>query len=1457
MLEYDRRSAAENDGIEEPSIEEKNDFGELQVAEYVVFLLSLDTYLRYLQETSGGGDIDSLGHDGITLLRLADSLHIDAVGAFISKSLKSNAQKNMLERALRLHPSAANATRRAFMVRTVLVRGGNTMRAVFKGRALIEVKEAVAASAVGDPDAALDLFAAIPIKNVRIRKWIDKAAKLAGAGMPPNMVAAASAETTEDAHSILKARITKQAAPPASEEHGFANQHQESLIAKVQNQAEASSRRALDVSGQQDKPPTRSEVIGIATAAVVSAATDPQNINNLPPAFRGPPPLDEEQQDAAITDGRVIVQAGAGAGKTATLVARIAYLVQEKKVSPSRIFVVTFNKKAGGEIKERLAKKIGDEAVKEMSAGTMHSIFRRFIIDYGNREEKEAVTTWMMASGDKKFPSRGPSPAALGGYMGRVWKECKGKEPPPKSATVIQQWQMNNVSPEQAAKTSDPLTLEQAEWYKWWLGFKGVDKNWKPPCGDNFKANKAWGEFLAKYRDNGNARIGDFSDMIIMFRDILKRDPSVRKKIQGLFDHVLVDEAQDLNEVQHEVVDMITEHVTDGKDGKSVWLVGDELQCVHEDTLVAIGNDKTARAGDIKAGDSVLSYRNGEVVSQSVVMANKSNWTWGYKITTETGKTLSMSPNHRIWADTGSLEDGLSLVYLMYRKDKGFRVGVTTSGRNQDEQLKLAYRARFESADAMWILEALPTEAEALLAEETYSLTYGVPTCVFNGRQRNLDQDRLDEIFRRFGANGIKLLEAKNLDPELPHWRSYGATRASIQRRVIQMTAHNQKGTIVTLEWTGTDLHASVSPLATIQEAKFENRFRVRKYSNSYREALAFAHKLQQATGIPFNRRMAVPEETPYQLINASGLFKGMRVIVQDEDTITTEEIVQVEKQDGKFVDLDVNDASNFFGGGILSHNSINRFVGARPELFAQFVDKPGWKVRKIKTNYRSLPEIVENANKLMSGHPKLIPMESRPDPTKPRGQASIVLQTPPDHATGAIQTIDQIAQDLEAGEPITDYAILSRTKMELNDFETACIIKGVPYGRRGGTSFLRSPETITVMSYFNLAVGQDFERMQRSLAEVFNKPNRFFLRAGESERIIQEAIQEKARKTGVSEKQVNPLDLFDDAGIRILVDAMDPGRKWENWKVSATRKELESMGRSLEGMRKLVDDGKVTDRDGKTKNYTTQDLIGDILNLQGVPESKGKDPPRLRDVLLPSAVGGQEEEEDDPNAEEGEKPVGNVQFLFQIAQGGDGSDGPSNPKKFKSRIDELVKDSKELRVDIDAWDKAQQGIPNPDDRKAPPCVVLSTVHSVKGAQWNKTTVVMAKGTFPMEKKAKPGQERLDPEMQARKDEADSQDFLTERQLAYVAMTRAKKDLTIICPSVNAYGKAAGKSIFVMEAGLQNGQNVAGKNDPTPDTPPSGTARTVLAMMELPTPDEALEDTNVLASEQGYDRRPS
>ncbi len=1035
--------AAEED-TEEP-------LGEFQVAEYIIFILALDTYMRYAEETSGIDDIeDQVIHKGMRILRMAET-EIERLQAFLQEHLETTTQRSMLRRALTMTVTTTTGiSRRSLQFRTLLSRGGPaTIKGIFTSQKYIrQVREAITASTLSDADAALDVFAALPIKNARMRNWIDVAAKQAGSGIAAPAPVDNAANEVVAAPEITNTSLQGAAASGASDAKE-AQDSRAAMLSRVQVDATEAARKSLEINQQPDTPPNQSEVVGIATAAAVAAISDPLLAQNVPAPLCK---LDDEQRAAAVTDGKVLVAAGAGAGKSTTLVARIEYLTKIRRVLPSRILATSFNKKAASELKEKIGRTSGGDALTQMSVGTMHGLFRKFIGSYGTTTEQIAVG---VSRGLNGFVEGGSSVART---VQRMWEECYGKdEPVPKLKDVMRYkslWAGNNIPPAQArAEAKTKKESEAALWYEMYEGLKGAIPGWNPPC-----RGRAYEGFMSRYRPR-DIRLGDFDDMLNIFHAVLKREPAVRKTIQSMYDHIMVDEAQDRNEVQAEIIDMISEHIGDGSDGKSLWIVGDDKQ-------------------------------------------------------------------------------------------------------------------------------------------------------------------------------------------------------------------------------------------------------------------------------------------------------------------------------------------------------SIYSFRGARPDLFSDLNGKEGWKTRMIRTNYRCEPEIVEAANRLIAHNEGQISMEAVPSPHKTRGVGSVVVTNPSDEAEGAIQVASEIKTNLDVGGNVTDNAVLCRTNREIHAYETACILRGIPYARKGVSSFLGSPETNAFLGYIQLVTGTDFEKMQKALGNIINRPNRFFVSPKAGEEAVSGALVDYARNTRADLKHVNPVMALQDRQFQRILAGKLTG-SFSGFKFEKAVEQLQSVYSSIAQMQANSAD----------PAYTTKVMFDDILAMNGVVTVTDPNTQRtkyveqsLRETLqveMRDSV-GDDSEDDAEDEDEETKGLGNIAFLYQLIQRdptdpGDLADDPNTPAGFKAKIERYAARMKDLRTDITKWDKEQESLA-PEKRSPPPGVYLGTCHSTKGAQWANTYVSMPKGKFPFELPKQPGVAVIDDKAQQEHDES-------ERRLAYVALTRAAKSLTVICPK-SVGGKAAGISPFVAEAGLVVGQNV-------------------------------------------------
>jgi superfamily I DNA/RNA helicase len=446
-------------------------------------------------------------------------------------------------------------------------------------------------------------------------------------------------------------------------------------------------------------------------------------------------------------------------------------------------------------------------------------------------------------------------------------------------------------------------------------------------------------------------------------------------------------------------------------------------------------------------------------------------------------------------------------------------------------------------------------------------------------------------------------------------------------------------------------------------------------------------------------------------------------------------------------------------------------------------------------------------------------------------------VNIPDSNVEAAIDTIGRYRKDIDEGAATEDFAVLARTNAELNDFETACIINEIPYIRRGGRGFLEAPESKAVLGYIDLATGNDYEKMKGSLMAILTKPDRGVrLSQNDLEKAVGEALDEVARRERVDVRNIRPDILLDPRNVRILADRLKQPYRLAIIEAMVRKGKSRSTAEYTYG--RIVDDladalreiapGLRDLREYIEGDHTTEELLNHILD-NTTSTVKGWDPATRTETFDTSTLREQisedtslysddeqdVEEEDDketdvheelgeegllkvkPKSNQG-KGLGAVQFLFSLAKPNENDQKEAtDPSMASGYIKKLARYSKlaaTLRIDPSKWEKKQQELPPGLRKEKPPAITLSTVHSVKGAQWQNVAVVMPKGLFPMERKPKPDEPPPDPVKEAARMKA-------ERNLAYVALTRAAVNLEVTCPK--------GMSPFVFDAGLVIGENVA------------------------------------------------
>jgi len=243
----------------------------------------------------------------------------------------------------------------------------------------------------------------------------------------------------------------------------------------------------------------------------------------------------EQRQACEITEGPLLVLAGAGSGKTRVLVHRIAYLIGACGIPPESVLAVTFTNKAAGEMRGRVEKLLGPEA-----AGVFVSTFHSACVRILRREAGHLGLGRGFAIYDEADSLAGVKEA-----LRRLGLDPKLHEPR-RLRWRIDQWKNAGVLPAQAAGAAGDLDARRSA------------------------------EVYATYqRVLAEQNALDFGDLILQTTELFARFPEVLAWYRRRWQYVLVDEYQDTNRVQYRLVQQLSgEH-------RNLCVVGDPNQSIY------------------------------------------------------------------------------------------------------------------------------------------------------------------------------------------------------------------------------------------------------------------------------------------------------------------------------------------------------------------------------------------------------------------------------------------------------------------------------------------------------------------------------------------------------------------------------------------------------------------------------------------------------------------------------------------------------------------------------------------------------------------------------------------------------------------------------------------------------------------------------------------------------------
>ncbi len=302
--------------------------------------------------------------------------------------------------------------------------------------------------------------------------------------------------------------------------------------------------------------------------------------------------LNEAQRQAVLNvKGPSMVLAGAGSGKTRTLVSRICYLLREKGVSPFRVLALTFSNKAAREMRERIAKEVSSD-IGALQVTTFHSFCARLLRSEAN-------------------------------YLG-LSKNFTIYDTSESKAVVKTLLQRRGVSTKEISPFEILNFIEE-------LRNRGHYPGTDERLLEGEKEDPFYDYYLEYESELHRANATDFGGLITGVIELFEKYPDVLKRYQERFNYLLVDEYQDTNRAQFLLVRMLSES------HRNICVVGDEDQSIYSWRGADINNilefEKIYPEAEIlKLEQNYRSCKNiieaaSHVISRNTQRKGKSMWT--------------------------------------------------------------------------------------------------------------------------------------------------------------------------------------------------------------------------------------------------------------------------------------------------------------------------------------------------------------------------------------------------------------------------------------------------------------------------------------------------------------------------------------------------------------------------------------------------------------------------------------------------------------------------------------------------------------------------------------------------------------------------------------------------------------------------------------------------------------
>lgn len=251
--------------------------------------------------------------------------------------------------------------------------------------------------------------------------------------------------------------------------------------------------------------------------------------------------LNPAQYEATVTHiGSLLVLAGAGSGKTRTLVYRVARMLEEG-IDPASILLLTFTRRAAEEMLERAGALIGPQSEK-VNGGTFHSFANTVLRRYGS---------YLNIPNSFTILDRSDSEDAVNLIRSRFGLEKKERRFPKKQTLI----EIISLAANKTCSVAEVLDEQFPHLFSELEDVVRVDQHYR-----------------AYKRDRG---LLDYDDLLTRLRDLLREQPAIAQRLSSTLRYIMVDEYQDTNRLQAEIVRLLA------SSHENVMAVGDDAQSIY------------------------------------------------------------------------------------------------------------------------------------------------------------------------------------------------------------------------------------------------------------------------------------------------------------------------------------------------------------------------------------------------------------------------------------------------------------------------------------------------------------------------------------------------------------------------------------------------------------------------------------------------------------------------------------------------------------------------------------------------------------------------------------------------------------------------------------------------------------------------------------------------------------